>query len=136
MSTRGAAELAATKRVLGWARQKDCRLWWGKGTSDDGSCYLMLDYGGVAHYLCGVRTGYRKPYIQLTFRDMKVRPPFDDEAKREELRQRLNTIQGVSIPADALARYPSLALSALTSDGSLKCFLSSLEWVMDQVKGT
>jgi hypothetical protein len=97
---RNAAEADVARRILGWAKDQGLRLWWGKGTND-GSFFPMTDHNGAKHWLVSVWT-YGRVQVQLGM--MKSRPPFDDEAMRRELRDRLNEISGVDIPADALSR--------------------------------
>ena len=65
---------------------------------------------------------------------MLTRKPFDDEAKRLELRDRLNKISRVEIPADAITRRPSIPLAVLTDDVALKAFLGVLDWYIAEVK--
>jgi hypothetical protein len=95
----------------------------------------MVDHGGVSHYVAGVLTGYKAAYVQITFRDMKAHPPFDDEGKRQEFRRRLNEIDGVSIPASSLAIYPSFQLRLLKSETALKRFLGVLSWAVGEIRG-
>jgi hypothetical protein len=49
-------------------------------------------------------------------RYMARRPPVDDERLREQLRQRLNPIDGANIPADTLALRPSIACGVRKPD--------------------
>jgi hypothetical protein len=62
--------------------------------------------------------------------------PFEDEAKVGELRDRLNKIPRVEIPADAIARRPSFLLAVLTDDAALKAFLGVPNWYIAEVKAT
>jgi hypothetical protein len=65
---------------------------------------------------------------------MLSRRPFDDEAKRLELRDNLNRIPGIDIPADGIKRRPSIPLAALTADAALTAFLAVLDWYIAEVK--
>ena len=60
--------------------------------------------------------------------------PGQDEAKRLDLRDRLNKIPGVEIPADAITRRPTIPLAVLTNDAALKAFLGVLDWYIAEVK--
>jgi hypothetical protein len=64
---------------------------------------------------------------------MQARPPFGDEAKRLELRDRLNDIPDVAIPADAVSRYPGIALVALKEELALTQFLAAFDWVIQVI---
>jgi hypothetical protein len=127
---RGDKEAEAARTILAWAKKSVPRIWWGKGTKD-GSFYPMLDYKGEQHFVTSVWT-YGK--VEVPFQQMLTRKPFDAEAKRLELRDRLNKIPGVAIPADAITRRPSIPLALLTDDVALKAFLGVLDWYIAEVK--
>lgn len=129
---RGDKEAEVARTILAWAKKSVPRIWWGKG-SKDGSFYPMLDYKGKQHWLISVWT-YGRIYVQFQY--MKGQPPFADEGKRLELRDRLNKIQGVEIPADGIIRQPMIPLAVLTDDAALKAFLSVLDWYIAEVKAT
>jgi hypothetical protein len=91
-----------------------------------------LGYGDI-----GVHGGRDVPTPNidaLAASGVKERPPFDAEVKREELRQRLNRIPGVDIPADALTLRPRILLSALTDKPAMTEFLQALDWFVAEVK--
>jgi hypothetical protein len=62
------------------------------------------------------------------------KPPFDDEAKRRELLKRLNEIEGVNFPADAITKRPPIALQLLSDDGRLTKLLQAIDWFVDEVR--
>ena len=51
--------------------------------------------------------------VVLLFEYYQHKPPFEEESKRLELLSRLNAIDGVSIPADAITRRPAIPLAVL-----------------------
>jgi hypothetical protein len=124
------AEVART--ILSWAKKNALRIWWGKGAKD-GSVFPMLDWKGSKNSVISVWTYGR---LEVQFQWMKVRPPFDDEARRQELRNRLNQIPGVEIPADALTLRPRILLSTLTNKPALQQFLAVLDWAIQEIKAT
>lgn len=128
----GNADAEAARAVLDWAKRNSLRIWWGKG-SKDGSFYPMLDWKGSTHFTVSVWTYGR---LDIQFQWMKVRPPFDDEQKRQELRHRLNQIPGVDIPAGAVTLRPRILLSTLTDKAAMEQFLGVLDWLVQQVKAT
>jgi hypothetical protein len=127
---RGDREAAAAKALLDWAKKNGLRVWWGKGTRD-GSFAPMLDHKGEKHFVTIVRTDGR---VEVSFGRMLTRRPFDDEAKRRELRDRLNRIPGIDIPADAITLYPTIPVSALTDATAAETFLAALDWYFAAVK--
>jgi hypothetical protein len=131
---RGDNEAEVARTILAWAK-KNLLLdrperSWGKG-SKDGSFFPMLDYKDKTHWIVSVWTYGR---VEIQFQWMRNRQPFGDEAKRRELRDRLNKIPGVDIPADAITRRPSIPLAVLTDDSALKAFLGILDWYISEVK--
>ena len=48
----------------------------------------------------------------------------------------LNAIEGVSIPAYAIARRPNLELTALAGAGRLAQLQATFEWLMDEIKAS
>ena len=65
---------------------------------------------------------------------MRRNPPFDSDGKRSELLQRLNAIPPVNLPADSIARMPTLPLSALAAKQDLEQFKKAIEWTIAEVK--
>jgi hypothetical protein len=126
-------EVEVARRILEWATIRSLRIWWGQG-AQDGSFYPMLDYHGDSHYTIAVRTGYRNAHIQVQFAMMQA--PLDNEAKRHELRQRLNGIPGVDIPPDGITRYPSIYLSVLQDESAQRQFLEVLDGLIDEIRST
>ncbi|MCL5025960.1 MAG: hypothetical protein M1531_05635 [Chloroflexi bacterium] len=126
-------EAEVAKRILEWAKNRGLRVWWGRGLRE-GSFYALLDLKNSSHYLTGVRTGYTSSYIQMPFRDMSGRPPFDAEENRRELLDLLNGIPGIKLPEDSIGRYPSFPLSVLVDDACLHSFLKALDWAADKIE--
>lgn len=127
---RGDKEADAARGLLEWAKAGRLRVWWGKG-SKDGSFYPMLDVKGEQHWVVSAWTNGR---IEIPFQWMLNKKPFGDEPKRLALRERLNRLSGVEIPADAITRRPTLPLAALADAAALKEFLSVLDWYLSEVR--
>jgi hypothetical protein len=70
--------------------------------------------------------------IEIQFQHIAKRPPFDDRFLRNELRLKLNTIPGVSIPEERLERRPSIDLLALRTAEGLEAFTDAMAWAFDQ----
>ena len=131
-SRRGIEESKVARKIYEWAQSKGLRIWWGKGKIS-GSFFPMFDYQGNGYFLISVWT---TGTMEVQFQWMQTRPPFDDEAKRLELLQRLNEIPGVTIPADAISRRPSVPLSALKDEAMLKKFLDTFDWEIQEIKSS
>jgi len=72
--------------------------------------------------------------LNLTFQYMLDRPVFDDAARREEMRRRLNLIPGIALKEDAIRKRPTIQLTALTPAGSLDAFLAVMDWFVTELK--
>jgi len=119
---------AATK-ILAWTKQNADRIWWGNG-KQRGSFTPIVESRGESHYLFAVWTN---GVIETYFYYLKNKPPFDSEEMRRELLNRLNQVQGISLPADAIDRGPSIPLSILKGD-ALKKFFLVFEWAINEIK--
>ena len=129
LSHRTSAEgLNAAHRLLDWGR-RHTTVWWGEGTRS-GSFIPISEREESRHQLFAVYTYGR---VEIYFQHYIKRPPFDQEAKRRELLERLNTIPGVELPADSLDRRPSFPLELLAPEESFKSFCETFEWFLEQV---
>jgi len=128
---RGLEEVKTARKILEWAQGNGLRIWWGQGKVY-GSFFPILDFQNENYLLISVWT---YGTIEVQFKELKKRPPFDNEAKRVELLQRLNKLTNISLPPDAITRRPSISLAALTDPSVLKGFLDIFVWVMDEIKG-
>ncbi|MBY0528277.1 MAG: hypothetical protein K2R98_33110 [Gemmataceae bacterium] len=128
----GPAEAEVAQDILDWAKKNNLRLWWGKGAKD-GSFFPMIDHNGLKNSIISVWTYGR---LEIQFQWMKERPPFDAEAKRRELRDRLNRVPGIEIPLDSLTLRPRILLSTLADKTALTQFLAVLDWFVQEVRGS
>jgi hypothetical protein len=127
---RGPASADVAHKLLEWAARQQLRLSWGRG-AQDGSFYVSVDHGGQPQALLSMWTYGR---VEFQFETLKRRPPFEDEALRLELRDRLNAIPGVTLPADAIGRRPSVPLTQVEDPGALQQLWAALEWAVDRIK--
>ena len=118
------------RAILDWADQRMTGIWWGEGTRA-GSFVPSLAVGGLKHYVVAVWTYGR---AEIYFQWMRTRPPFDAEAKRQELLAKLNALAGVSLALDAIDRRPSIPLATLASEQATASFLAVLDWFVDEVR--
>jgi hypothetical protein len=132
LKARGEEETQVARAILEWTRASIPRAtWWGRGQSL-GAYVPVLDHKGIEARLVSLFTNGT---LQIAFRYMQHRPPFDNRRKREELLERLNGIPGVSLPSESIEnRSPSIPYSALKETSTLKHFLEVLEWAVEQVR--
>jgi hypothetical protein len=62
-----------------------------------------------------------------------MRKPFDDLAKREELRKRLNDIQGINLVSGK--QRPSIPIATFSNDDEkLRRFLDVMDWCVGELR--
>jgi hypothetical protein len=129
-SRQGAHDAKAVRAILEWVRPRVTRVWWGEGKRH-GSCVPVLNYKGRDHQLFALWT---YGTVEIYFYWYQYRPPFDSAAKRLEMLQRLNVIEGMAIPDDGINRRPGFPLSLLHSEAALQQFLATFDWFIREVK--
>jgi alkylated DNA nucleotide flippase Atl1 len=104
------------------------------GRGRETSCFLMAR--GWTHESGGIwpATIYPSGKFEVVFQHLSVRPPFDDVALREELRQRLNQVPGVNIAAARIALRPGFPLSVLVAQDARETLLQHLAWFHDRAQ--
>lgn len=123
-----AAEVHVARALLDWSKQRSLRLWWGSGRVS-GSFFPMVDQGDTQQWTFAVWT---YGTVELQFQWMMTRRPFDAIELRQELRRRLNAIDGIDIPEEALTRRPTVPLSVLVEPARLSAFLGAFDWVLEK----
>jgi hypothetical protein len=117
------------KQILDWARAHKTRITWGEGTRY-GSFVPLYNYGGQERPLFAVWT-YGS--VEVYFYWYQYRPPFDREEKRLEMLNKLNEIDGVRLPVDAINKRPSIKLSTFTVPEKLDEFFAVFEWMLEEI---
>ena len=62
------------------------------------------------------------------------RSPFGDPESREPIRQMLNTIADIDIPADRLGGRPTVPLAAIADERKRREFLAVFDFLLDQTR--
>ncbi|MFC2079515.1 hypothetical protein ACFLSZ_06015 [Candidatus Bipolaricaulota bacterium] len=127
------AEHGVAERIISWIRERDLMISWGRGAKS-GSMAPYFNHGGNYHVLFCIYSNSGK--IELYFKFLKPRPPFDREEKRHELRERLNQIEGINIPPEAIEKTPTALLGVLADDTALKQFFAVYDWVAEEIRNT
>jgi len=131
-SGRGADEADIARKILEWARSRMTRVWWGRG-SRSGSFVPVLNHKGRDHQLFAVWT---YGTVEIYFYWYQYKSPFDSEGKRQQLLGRLNAIEGISLPDEAIVKRPGIPLSVLQNEAALKQFLEVFDWIVREIQST
>jgi alkylated DNA nucleotide flippase Atl1 len=104
------------------------------GQGEQTSCFLIAR--GKDHPDGNVWpvTFYPLRSCEVVFQHLAIRPPFDDIQMREELRQRLNKIPGVDLPASKIELRPSFPLTLLADPAARETFTDALSWFHQQAQ--
>jgi len=120
------------QELQNWAKLNLPKFIWSKNNKKTIS-WPCLDYNKKTYWPIGIRTDGQ---IEIIFQYLKIRKPFNDDSKREELLTLLNNIPGVNLQLTVanLKGRPKIPLSLLKNESALKEFISVLDWVVNQIK--
>ncbi|PPK63787.1 DUF262 domain-containing protein [Actinokineospora auranticolor] len=71
---------------------------------------------------------YPSGTVEVVFQHLRGRPPFDDPARREEFRTRLNGVDGIHLPAGKIDLRPGFDLGVLLDASAREKFVQALDW--------
>lgn len=124
----GPEGLDVAKKIIEWIKTNRDEPWFGRG-SKDGSIGLIVVANGLRSsplFLWTYGT------VEIAFPYMKS--PFDDAAKREELWRRLNEIDGVRLPGDAISKRPGIPIAIFSDHDRLSRFLETMDWCVRELR--
>jgi hypothetical protein len=130
-SKHGEEDSAVASQLLAWGRARNAKFDYGSGVSQ-GSVFFVFEYDGNFIWPIAIWT-YGK--IEVQFQHILKSAAFQEEQDRRELQRRLNAIEGVRIPDEALTRRPSIALSVLQNEERRRQFIDVLDWVVGRFRG-
>ena len=97
------------------ARNDSCLLKWPR-PDEQSSWPLILYTNGLA---------------EVPMFSLQSRPPFDDEASRQELAARFVATPGITFPLGSQDRWPSFSLEVLGEDAGYRGVLDALAWFIE-----
>jgi alkylated DNA nucleotide flippase Atl1 len=101
------------------------------GAASVTSCFPMLDrLGNASIWPCAIVPSSAKGggRIEVVFQYLLDRQPFGDTELRQELRARLNRLDGVSIPSGKIGLRPSFDLSVLAIGENAELLKEAFDW--------
>ena len=122
--------VSAAQSIHDWAQQTDRELSWGSGNVT-GAFVPTFEGRGDREYFPLIV--YSNGKVGVEFVNIKVKPVFEDEAMREQLRARLNAIDGVDIPEEKIVGEPYIQLPLLADEARLRQFFAVWDWFADEV---
>ena len=131
-SNRNVDEANVVERILRRAEEEGWAIWWGRGALQ-GSLFLGFRRDNFAkgdYWLVSFWTPGR---VEVQFKTLRSRPPFDKEDLRRELMQRFNQLPGVQLDAQNIGGLPSFQIAALTDDAAFAQLFEVLKWLQEQM---
>jgi len=123
------------REILEWIRPRVTRVWWGRGSQYGSMVPVTELHGGRVRGGQNLHVFALWTYgsIEVYFQWLKGKPGFTADADRRTLLSRLNAIDGVRLPEDAIAARPSFPIAALTNPKALAEFKAAVEWAIERV---
>lgn len=126
----GENAVVVAQAVIQWARSKNLRDSWGRG-SVNGSYIPVLDLNGESATIFSLWTEGR---MEIHFQYLLKSEPFVSIDKRIDFAKKLNGVPGVSIPLDAMGRRPTFLFTDIQRDSDTQDLLSTLDWALEEIK--
>ena len=104
-------------------RGRGRRITFGNGTKAT-ALYAAIDHGKQSFWMAAVWPDC----VEIPFKSLKIRPPFDKLALRGDLRSRLNQMEGVDLPADRIGKVPRFPSEVLLDPVRRAQFLEVDDW--------
>ena len=106
-------------------------VWWGRGRTT-GSFVPRIWKNRRKYQLFTMYSA--KPRIEFGFGVLKNRPEFKAKERREDLRQRLNALEGIDIPEEGIEKYPSILVEPMTDRQLREGFLEVMHWLIEEIR--
>jgi hypothetical protein len=124
----GAEARRIAQQIIEWMQAQPDQIWCGRG-SKDGSIGLIVSVNGSQSYPILLYSYYGQVEIRFQY----MRKPFDNPVKREELREKLNDIEGVNLPSGK--QRPSIPIATFSNDDEkLRRFLDVMDWCISELR--
>jgi hypothetical protein len=127
----GSESVPVARRIAAWMKTTADRVWFGSG-SRDGAMGTAFVQGGQEFFLLVLWSSGK---VEIAFQWI-MKPPFKEEARRRELLRRLNEVEGIELPEDAITRRPSIPLAVFADDVRLAEFLGVMGWFVAQLRAS
>ncbi|GHF01274.1 hypothetical protein GCM10017786_37880 [Amycolatopsis deserti] len=105
------------------------------GLGGETSCFLMSRAKDDPRGDIWPATIYPSGKFEVVFQHLRSRSPFEDIAQREELRLRLNKVDGVNLPLAKLDLRPGFGLDVLVKPEARSGLVEALDWFHQQAVG-
>jgi hypothetical protein len=122
---------AVLEEMLVHWQERGRRITFGSGAKLT-ALYAAVDHGKENFWMMAIYPDC----VEIAFRWLKIRRPFDKLALREELRTRLNRIEGIELAADRIGKYPRFPSEVLLDSVRRAQFLEIEDWFEATARAT
>ena len=130
----GIAEENITNDLLNWADSMQLEPQWTK--TINAHFHLIMKSSALENKILSLSIGTELGgRIWIRFGDYSKYPPFDNQEKRHELLNSLNSIDGISISSNqTITKNTSITISVLKNETIFKRFIGIGEWLIKEIK--
>ena len=126
----GQSEFQAATHIIAWAKQLSLGQNFNKRQVVSSYTPYVEQVDGYRYPISVQSAG--KVYIQMRW--LRSCFPFQEENKPHQLWQKLNAVPGVNVSQDSMTGYPGITLQTLANDDSLRMFLDTMTWVVEELR--
>ncbi|MGB3262770.1 MAG: hypothetical protein WBA89_02340 [Microcoleus sp.] len=129
----GAEEAQIAKAIYAWVKSQApfVDIQWGTGDTYGGFAANLHQKGNKTYQLFTVNIAGK---MEISAHNYGSQPPFNEEKKWLELRNKLSSI-GLSLPTEpGERRSPSLALFTLQDESALNQVVETFDWITNEIK--
>ena len=118
------------RKIIDWSKDRSLRIWYGKGRIT-GSCMPIFDYDENYAWTFALWTSGK---VEYQFKFMKNQPKFNEVGQIQSLIDKVDSIEGISLPPDTISRMPKTDMSVLSNKSTLNKFLKVWENYMEEIR--
>src|SRR6056297_799186 len=126
----GVEAVGVCESLLNAFEAMGCRIWWGRGKKH--ASFVLVFDGIESHQFISVYPLTRSTVIEIRFQ--YIGGFLDTDEKRKEIQERLNEIEGISIPDDKLRKRPSFDWSLFKSEEKMDKFIQIFKGLIEEIK--
>lgn len=127
---KGTAAANTAREILDWVTPRVSHLWWGRG-KQTGRVNATKVQGKTRYQLIRLTT---RGFFVVCFDWLHKKPPFDDEAVRRELIERINGISTVQFDESVLTKPARIPLELLGSSTAQTKLRATVDWMIEKIK--
>jgi hypothetical protein len=118
------------EQAIEWVKINGLQEKWGKGLKR-GAYYPYFLYRNIEITLFSIWT---TKHVEIEFGTLNNRLPAGNEEVLTELLQRINKLEGISLPDNSIKKYPNIAINIMSKENNKDKFFEIFLWFVNAVK--